>query len=187
MQTCILCMGFVMEVLWQHWGNIRVDIRIGDNLTDVYLKKQALSCLMHVLAEEDAVCGMRRMCWISHMITHQPALVTFILQQDDFLKVQYGVLDVRISRILFMYNQYKGCSQRTIISVYGVLDVCYTRDCGHINFYAVYSGLMKQYLQEVVYTISTTCMYGLRAMLMLLVAPQSRTDLVSGPELYMTT
>jgi hypothetical protein len=29
---------FVMEILSPHWGNIGIDIQIGDYLTDVYLK-----------------------------------------------------------------------------------------------------------------------------------------------------
>jgi hypothetical protein len=56
MQIRISFMIFAMEILSLHWGNISVDIRIGDNLTDVYLKwciviweKQAFSCCMHVL------------------------------------------------------------------------------------------------------------------------------------------
>jgi hypothetical protein len=31
-------------------------------------QQQGLSCRMHVLAVEAAICGMRRMCWISHMV-----------------------------------------------------------------------------------------------------------------------
>jgi hypothetical protein len=63
---------------------------------------------MHMLAVEDAMCGMRRMCWILYTITYHPALITFLLQQEDFLREQYGVLYVRISCILLlMYNQYK--------------------------------------------------------------------------------
>jgi hypothetical protein len=92
---------------------------------------------MLVLAVEDAMCGMRRLCWISHTITHQPALVIFLLQQDDFLRVRYGVLRVVISHMIFMYNQYKGCSQGTNISVYNSLDGCYTRLWKPLNFCAV--------------------------------------------------
>jgi hypothetical protein len=76
---------------------------------------------MYVLAEEDAVCGMTRMCCISYTITHQPALITFLLQQDDFHRVQYGVLYVSVVSF-FTCNQYKGCSQGTNSSLYG----CYT-------------------------------------------------------------
>jgi hypothetical protein len=67
------CFAFAMDILSLHWGNISVDIRIGDNLTDEYLKgctvireKQALSWRMHLLAVEDAICGMRRMGWTSY-------------------------------------------------------------------------------------------------------------------------
>jgi hypothetical protein len=42
--------------------------------------------------------------------THQPALVIFLLQQDDFLREQHGVQCMRMSCIRFIYNQYKGCT-----------------------------------------------------------------------------
>jgi hypothetical protein len=187
MQICISCVVFAMEILSLHRGNISVDIRIRDNLTEVNLKrciiiweKRTLSCHMHVLAEEDAVWGMTRMCWISHTITDQPALITFLLQQDDFLRIQYGVLRVRISFIFFMYNQYKGCSQGTNISVYNSHDGCYTGLWTPLNFCAVCCGLTRQYLQEVVYTVYITCTYGQRRILMLLATPHSSTDLVSN-------
>jgi hypothetical protein len=61
---------------------------------------------MHLLAAEDALCGMRRVCWIPRTITHQPALVTFLLQQDYFLTEQHVV---RISCVRSNYDQCKGC------------------------------------------------------------------------------
>jgi hypothetical protein len=114
-----------MGILWLHWENVSSDNRIWDYLTDVYFKgciviweKQALSWRMHLLAVEDTVCGMRRTCWVSYRVTNQPTLVTFILQQDVFLREQHGVLCVRMGCIRFMYNQCKGCSrERTSFSL----------------------------------------------------------------------
>jgi hypothetical protein len=63
LRICISCMGFPMEILSLRWGNVSIDIRIGDNLTDVYLKefiviweKQAHPLLVHLLVvDEDDV------------------------------------------------------------------------------------------------------------------------------------
>lgn len=60
------------------------------------------------------------------MITHQPALVRFLLQQN-FLRVQNGMICVRNSCDLSMYSQYNGCSQETNISVSSSPDGCYIR------------------------------------------------------------
>jgi hypothetical protein len=96
-RICILCTIFMMEILL-HWGNISVDFQIEDYLTDLYLKgciviweKQALSWRMHLLVMEDTASRMLRLCWIMHVITHQPALVTFILQRTTFLAVWHTV------------------------------------------------------------------------------------------------
>jgi hypothetical protein len=60
LRICISCVGFPMEILLLRWGNVSIDIRIGDNLTNVYLKeciviweKQAHSLLVHLLVVED--------------------------------------------------------------------------------------------------------------------------------------
>jgi hypothetical protein len=136
MRICNSCMVFVMEFLSLQWGIISIDIRIGDYLTDVYSKgcvviweKQALSWCVHLLAVEDVVCGIRRMCWISCTVTHQPALVTFLLQQDDFRRDQHGVLWVRIIYISLMHNRWQ---QGTNMSVYGLLDSA-AQDYIHLN------------------------------------------------------
>jgi hypothetical protein len=191
-QLYISCVVFAVEILSLHWGNISVDIRIRDNLTDVYLKrciviweKRTLSCRVNLLAVEDAVCGMRTMCCISYIITHQPALGTFFLQQEDFLTVQYGALCVTISYILFLSNQHKGCSQGTNIFVYISLNECYTSLWTPWHFCTLCCGLKWRYLQEVVYTIYTTCMFWQGRILMLLVIPHSNIHSVSTfrPEL----
>jgi hypothetical protein len=109
------------------------------------LRERALSCRINVLAVEDTACGMRRMCWISYTITDQPALGTFLLQQGDFLRVQYGVLCVRISCIRFTHIQHKGWSQGTNISVYSSLDGCNTVLWTNLNLCAVCCGLMRRY------------------------------------------
>jgi hypothetical protein len=95
---------------------------------------------MYVLAVEDAMCGSRRMCWISYTITHHPALVTFLLQQDDFLILRYGVLHVRISCIIFMYNQYKGSN----FSVYSSFELWTS-----LSFSVVCCGLTRHCSQEI--------------------------------------
>jgi hypothetical protein len=59
-----------------------------------------------VLAVGDLMSEMEKMCCISYTITHQPAHIRFLLQQE-FLRVQYDILYVRISCILSIYNQYK--------------------------------------------------------------------------------
>jgi hypothetical protein len=110
LRTCISCLFFAMIILSLYWGDTSIDIRTGDNLTDVYFKgciavweKQALLLRMDLLAVEDGMCVMGRLCWTLHTITHQPALVTFHLQQDDFLKERHGVLCMRMSRNSFLY------------------------------------------------------------------------------------
>jgi hypothetical protein len=153
MQICILCMVFAMGILSLHWGNISFDILIADDLTDVYFKRrivpweeQALSWRMHLLAVEDAVCGMKRMCSRPYTITHQRALSRFLLQQDDFLRVQYDVLCVRMSCILFMNKQLQPGDKHLRLQF-----------CGWVIHKTVETpqflcGLTRQYLQ-VVYTI----------------------------------
>jgi hypothetical protein len=68
---------------------------------------------------------------------------------NKILRVQYGVLCMRISCILSMHNQYKGCSQGKNISVSSSHDACYIRLWAPINFCAVCCGLTRQYSQVV--------------------------------------
>jgi hypothetical protein len=65
---------------------------------------------------DGASCGMRRVYWVWCTLTLQPALIRFLLQQDS-LGVQYGILCLRIGYVHSMYNQHKGFSQGTSISV----------------------------------------------------------------------
>jgi hypothetical protein len=88
----------ITENLWQHWENIIVDNRVGDNLTDVHLErpiavwvKQAVSQRMRLLVVEDSVCEMKGgggggagVCWVSHAISHQPAPVTYLENWPTF-------------------------------------------------------------------------------------------------------
>jgi hypothetical protein len=59
---------------------------------------------MQLLGVEDGMCERRRMCR-----NHQPSFVTYLLQQGNFHRLQYGVLCVWIASIFCMYIQYKGC------------------------------------------------------------------------------
>jgi hypothetical protein len=54
---------------------------------------------------EGAICGMRGMCWISYTVTHQPELSTFLLQQDELLRVQYGSLR---TYVVVQYRTFSG-------------------------------------------------------------------------------
>jgi hypothetical protein len=42
------------------------------------------------------MCGFRRILWTPDTVTRQPTLFKFLLQQDDFLRDQHGVLCVRM-------------------------------------------------------------------------------------------
>jgi hypothetical protein len=95
----------------------------------VIWEKQALSWRMYVLALEFAMCNVRRMCWISYMITHQPADVTFLLQQDD-----HGVLCLGISCIIFMYNESTSVAARGQTFPSTVLSMAATQYCAHPQF-----------------------------------------------------
>jgi hypothetical protein len=139
-----------MEILKLFWGNISIAIRIGDNLTDVYLKgciltseKQALSWCLHLLAVEDAVCGMRMMCWMPYAIIHLPALVTFLAQQDDFDRKQHAILCVGVSCIRLMYNQCKGCSRRQT-SPFIVFSMSATQECVQPSISVPWRGMKKK-------------------------------------------
>jgi hypothetical protein len=176
-----------MEILLLHRGNVNNDIRTGDNHIDVCLKlcilireENALSCPVNVMAMEDATCRLRRIRWISYMITHQPALVRFLLQQD-FLRVQYGILCTRISCILSKYTQWPGDKHICLQFLQYVLD----KTVDTLQFLCcVCDELTRQYLQEVVYTSYTTCTNRQWRILRLLISPHSSRDLVStlGPE-----
>jgi hypothetical protein len=115
------CFVFAMDILSLHWGNISVDICIGDNLTDVYLK----GCI--VIREKQAwktqYVGWGG--WVGYR-THQSALVTFPLQED--FSEQRGILCAR--HIRFISNQGKGCSSGQTcpctVSTTGA-----TQDCAH--------------------------------------------------------
>jgi hypothetical protein len=143
MCICVSCVVFALGILWRHRGNVYIHIRIADYLTEVYLKrriaiweKQALSRLMNLLAVEDAMCGMRNMCCISYTITHQPALiVTFLLQQDVFLREQHGLLCVRIL-LPFHVQPVQGLHQETN-SVYSFVDEWYARLYTPLSFCVV--------------------------------------------------
>jgi hypothetical protein len=149
LQTCVSYMVFAIEILSLHWGNISIDIGIRNSLTDVCFEqciiiweKQAPSCYMPMLDMGDTISGMRTIYWMSYIITHQPALFRFILEQK-FVRVQYGRVCLRISCILSMYNQYKGCSQETNISVSSHHSGCYTRLWTFLSLCAMWCGLVR--------------------------------------------
>jgi hypothetical protein len=135
-----------MDILSLHWGNISVDIRIGDNVTNVYLKeciviweKQVFSCHLCVLAVEGAVCGVRRMCWIPYTTTHQPALVAFPSQKDDSQRAAW-LLCVRISLIRSIYKQCRGCGRgRTTPST--VFSMGASHDCVYPSMSVPWRGM----------------------------------------------
>lgn len=64
-----------------------------------------------LMAHAHAGRGRHTACLILYTITNQQAPITFILQQDSFLRQQHGTLSVTISCIPFTYKQCKGCSQ----------------------------------------------------------------------------
>jgi hypothetical protein len=79
---------------------------------------------------------------------------------------------MRIGCTLFMYNQYKFCSQGGNIS-------SSHNGCSPLSVCAMYCGLMRQYLQDVVYAVYTTCIYGQWKILVLLTLLIPAKDLVS--------
>jgi hypothetical protein len=96
------------------------------------VREACISWRMRLLAVEDAVCGMRgNVLDIVHG-NHQPALVTFLLQQDDFFLEQHDILCVRMSCIRSMYSQCKFCS-RGQTSLSWVLSMIATQDCVHTS------------------------------------------------------
>jgi hypothetical protein len=92
--------------------------------------------------------------------------------------VQYTVFCMISFCIVFLYNQYNGCSQETNISVCRSLDGCYIRLWIPLNFCTMFCGLMRLYVQEALYRIRTACMYGQLRILMLFVSPHSSADIV---------
>jgi hypothetical protein len=110
--------GFAMEILSLHWGDISMDIWIGDNFTIVYLKECIViwergTRVSHALAG----CGRRNVRDeedVLDVVHDNPSASTrhVLLHQDDFLREQLGVLCVRISCIRFIYNQCDSWSRR---------------------------------------------------------------------------
>jgi hypothetical protein len=114
-----------------------IDIQIRDNLTNVYLKqcteireKKALSCHMHALVMEDTIWCMGKMCWILYTTTHQPALITFLLQQYDFLIVQYDTVWMKLVVFLWCTTSTR-LAARWQISPFIVFLTGAAQDCGH--------------------------------------------------------
>lgn len=118
-------------------------------LETVHYSLRETATLMLTFAMKDIMYRMRRMYWISY-ITHWPALIRFLLQQE-FPREKYGILCMTISCVLSIYKQCKGCSHRTNISTSSSCNKCYTRLWTPLSLCC---GLM-QYLQEVVCTIHT--------------------------------
>jgi hypothetical protein len=96
----------------------------------VFWGKQALSCRMNVLAVEAAICGPKRMWWITDTITHQQALVRFLLHQD-ILRERYVILWVRISSVSFPFTTSKTVAARVKTSPSPVFTMGATQDCGY--------------------------------------------------------
>jgi hypothetical protein len=89
-----------------------------------------------LLAVKDAVFGMRRMCWISYTVTHQPALiVTFLLQQDDFLRAAWHAL--RENTVIPFHVPVQGLQQETNMPVYIFLDWSYVTLITPLNICAL--------------------------------------------------
>lgn len=105
--------GFVMKILLLHWGNISIDIQILGNLVSVCMKsriiiweKQALSCRMHVLVMEDAVCRTRRMRWTSCI--HSMYSLYKGCSQETNISVSYSC-DGCCTRLWTLCNLYAMC------------------------------------------------------------------------------
>jgi hypothetical protein len=99
-----------------------------------------------VLAVEGAMCAIRVMYWIAHTIPHQPAVVTLLIQQEDFL-IEQHVCESKLYP--FHVQPVKVLQHRTNITVHRFLDECYLRFCAPLNFCAVARHEGKSYATEV--------------------------------------
>jgi hypothetical protein len=95
-KTVMSNMAFMVEILFLHWSNTSINIRI----EELEMHYNALrACGQH------GRCVVRIMSRMSYTLTDQPALVTFFLQQNFF------IICMRVSRTLAMYVHHKGYSQ----------------------------------------------------------------------------
>jgi hypothetical protein len=112
----------------------------------------------HTFVGHEGQCAS--MHWILWAVNHKSALFDTSLQQGFFM-MQYDIHCMKVSCTLSVYNQYIGCSQERNIS------------SSPLSFCAIYYALTRQYVQEVVYAIYTTCIYGQCKILMLIITPHS--------------
>jgi hypothetical protein len=127
-------------------------------LDTLYLKwctviwEKQYSCHMHVVAMEDTMCGTENVLDITH---DNPSTstrhISFARGQLSQSAIWHTLCENQLHRL---HNiQYKGYSHGTNTSIYSSLNGCYTRLCTPLNFCTMCCGLMRQYLQVVVYTI----------------------------------
>lgn len=133
----------------------------------------------HVCHEGHIMYRMR-MYWISY-ITHWPALIRFLLQQE-FPREKYSILCMRISVVSCPYTTSARAATRGQTSPSPVLATGATQDCGHPSVCVVdWCSIYKKWCAQ----SHTTWMYGQWRIIMLLITPHCSKDLMStfGPEL----
>jgi hypothetical protein len=172
---------------------------------------------MHLLTVEDAIRGLRSMCWISYMISRSGTTLPMCIWNGTLqsernkhsctcagcgkcnMWVKEFVLDIiynnpptstfhtfSVTRwvlqssiwCILCKNQWYYCTISTKFAAREKTSVCsfvngWYKRLWISHFCAVCCGLLRQYLQKVMYTIYMTCMYGQRRNLMLLIAPCS--------------
>jgi hypothetical protein len=103
--------------------------RVNHNLreTGIFMTHALAGCGRRNVRDEDVL----------YTITQQPADITYLLQQNGFLREQHGLLCVRISCILFHLQPVQMLQQGTNTSIHSFFDECYARLCTLLNFCAL--------------------------------------------------